>query len=66
MQGANNIHTVLDFTSKVVDFITISRADEAEDEMEMDEPHTLVVLAEEELVLIDLETQAGPASPSPT
>lgn len=33
MQGANNIHTVLDFTSKVVDFITISRADEAEDEM---------------------------------
>lgn len=33
MQGSNNIHTVLDFTSKVVDFITISRADEAEDEM---------------------------------
>lgn len=61
MQGANNIHTVLDFTSKVVDFITISRADEAEDEMEMDEPHTLVVLAEEELVLIDLETQGWPA-----
>lgn len=33
MQGANNIHTVLDFTSKVVDFVTISRADETEDEM---------------------------------
>lgn len=28
---------------------------------EMDEPHTLVVLAEEELVLIDLETQGWPA-----
>lgn len=27
----------------------------------MDEPHTLVVLAEEELVLIDLETQGWPA-----
>lgn len=29
--------------------------------MEMDEPHTLVVLAEEELVLIDLETQGWPS-----
>lgn len=28
---------------------------------EMDEPHTLVVLAEEELVLIDLETQGWPS-----
>lgn len=60
MQGSNNIHTVLDFTSKVVDFITISKADETEDSMETDEPHTLVVLAEEELVLIDLETQGWP------
>jgi len=61
MQGSNNIHTVLDFTSKVVDFITISRADETDEPLETDEPHTLVVLAEEELVLIDLETQGCPS-----
>ena len=35
MQGSNNIHTVLDFTSKVVDFITISRADETDEPLGM-------------------------------
>lgn len=46
-------HQVLDFTSKVVDFFTISLGDE---ESEYDNPHTLVVLAEEEIVFIDLES----------
>ncbi|GBM95723.1 Lethal(2) giant larvae 1 [Araneus ventricosus] len=46
-------HQVLDFTSKVVDFFTICHGDE---ESEYDNPHTLIVLAEEEIVLIDLES----------
>ncbi|KFM68057.1 Lethal(2) giant larvae protein-like protein, partial [Stegodyphus mimosarum] len=46
-------HQVLDFTSKIVDFFTICHGDE---ESEYDNPHTLVVLAEEEIVLIDLES----------
>ncbi|XP_054718851.1 lethal(2) giant larvae protein homolog 1-like [Uloborus diversus] len=46
-------HQVLDFTSKVVDFFTICHGDE---ESEYDNPHTLVVLAEEEIVVIDLES----------
>ncbi|GFR33149.1 lethal(2) giant larvae protein homolog 1 [Trichonephila clavata] len=49
----NGKHQVLDFTSKVVDFFTICHGDE---ESEYDNPHTLVVLAEEEIVLIDLES----------
>ncbi|XP_071041650.1 lethal(2) giant larvae protein homolog 1 isoform X2 [Parasteatoda tepidariorum] len=47
-------HQVFDFTSKVVDFFTICHGDE---ESEYDNPHTLVVLAEEEIVLIDLESE---------
>ncbi|KAG8174350.1 hypothetical protein JTE90_005791, partial [Oedothorax gibbosus] len=47
-------HQVLDFTSKVVDFFTICHGDE---ESEYDNPHTLVVLAEEEIVLVDLESE---------
>ena len=46
-------HQVLDFTSKVVDYFTICHGDE---ESEYDNPHTLVVLAEEEIVFIDLES----------
>ncbi|WAQ96727.1 L2GL1-like protein [Mya arenaria] len=61
MQGQT--HVVLDFTSKVIDFVTISRADENdtdEDRAEHDEPHTLLVLADEEIVAIDLDTEGWP------
>ncbi|XP_049951670.1 lethal(2) giant larvae protein homolog 1 isoform X2 [Schistocerca serialis cubense] len=44
-------HVVFDFTSKVIDFFTIA-ADE--EDTEYDEPETLIVLLEEELVAIDL------------
>lgn len=63
MQENSNNHIVFDFTSKVVDFVTITRADEndsSEDRDENDEPHTLVVLAEEEIVLIDLDSTNWP------
>ncbi|XP_033745086.1 LOW QUALITY PROTEIN: LLGL scribble cell polarity complex component 2-like [Pecten maximus] len=63
MQENSNNHIVFDFTSKVVDFVTITRADEndtSEDRDENDEPHTLVVLAEEEIVLIDLDSNNWP------
>ncbi|XP_038069031.1 LLGL scribble cell polarity complex component 2-like isoform X3 [Patiria miniata] len=56
MQG-NNKHVVLDFTSKVIDFFTMSDVDSV---YEFDEPHTLVVLAEEEIVFIDLQTEGWP------
>ncbi|KAL5019307.1 hypothetical protein ScPMuIL_005029 [Solemya velum] len=60
MQGSN--HVVLDFTSKVVDFITVTRADESEGESgEYDEPHSVIVLVEEELVVIDLLSENWPA-----
>ncbi len=51
MQG--NKHVVFDFTSKVIDFFTMSDVDSV---YEFDEPHTLVVLVEEEIVFIDLQT----------
>ncbi|KAH3872012.1 lethal(2) giant larvae protein homolog 1-like isoform X2 [Dreissena polymorpha] len=66
MQGEN--HVVLDFTSKVIDFFTITRADEQdtlEERAENDEPHTLIVLAEEELVAIDLDMDKWPSFPLP-
>ncbi|XP_041473429.1 LLGL scribble cell polarity complex component 2-like isoform X4 [Lytechinus variegatus] len=50
-------HVVFDFTSKVIDFFTMSNAT---DEDEFDEPHTLVVLVEEEIVFIDLQTKGWP------
>ncbi|XP_022084942.1 lethal(2) giant larvae protein homolog 1-like isoform X4 [Acanthaster planci] len=55
MQG--NKHVVLDFTSKVIDFFTMSDVDA---EYEFDEPHTLVVLVEEEIVFIDLQSEGWP------
>lgn len=62
MQGSN--HVVLDFTSKVIDFVTMTRAcecDTDQDRAEYDEPHTLIVLAEEELVAIDLDSDKWPS-----
>ncbi|XP_030840039.1 lethal(2) giant larvae protein homolog 2 isoform X6 [Strongylocentrotus purpuratus] len=50
-------HVVFDFTSKVIDFFTMSNVN---DEDEFDEPHSLVVLVEEEIVFIDLQTKGWP------
>ncbi|XP_050394221.1 lethal(2) giant larvae protein homolog 1 isoform X2 [Patella vulgata] len=61
MQGEN--HTVFDFTSRIIDFIILSRADESDtpdDRSDNDEPHSLVVLAEEEIVAIDLDSVNWP------
>lgn len=57
MQGS--MHQVFDFTSRVVDFVSLNSADELEsyDKMDYDDPHTLIVLAEEELVAIDLTSE---------
>lgn len=51
-------HTVLDFTSKVVDIFIMT---DSGPEHETDDPHTLVVLAEEEIVFIDLLTEGWPS-----
>ena len=64
MEGTN--HVVFDFTSKVIDFITLSRADSSEeDHSERDEPHCLIVLLEEELIVIDLDSQNWSAFQNP-
>ncbi|RUS90798.1 hypothetical protein EGW08_001417 [Elysia chlorotica] len=61
MQGGDN-HVVADLTSRVVDFIIISRADEKDAiETDRDDPRALVILAEEELVVLDLESEGWPA-----
>ncbi|MGH0138024.1 UNVERIFIED_CONTAM: hypothetical protein FKN15_027005 [Acipenser sinensis] len=52
----------LDFTSRVIDFFTIYCT---ESEKEYDDPTALVVLLEEELVVIDLQTTGWPTIPSP-
>ncbi|UYV62474.1 LLGL1 [Cordylochernes scorpioides] len=52
MQGEK--HEVLDFTSKVIDFFTIS---DSHEDSECDNPHSLVVLVEEELVVLDLDSE---------
>ncbi|KAA8584876.1 hypothetical protein FQN60_003570, partial [Etheostoma spectabile] len=46
-------HVTFDFTSRVIDFFTF------------DEPSALVVLLEEELVVIDLQTPGWPSMPTP-
>jgi lethal(2) giant larvae protein len=59
IQGDN--HIVADLTSRVVDFLVISKADEKDAiETDRDDPHTLVILAEEELVVFDLEDDSWP------
>uniref|UniRef100_A0A8D0L675 LLGL scribble cell polarity complex component 2 n=1 Tax=Sphenodon punctatus TaxID=8508 RepID=A0A8D0L675_SPHPU len=47
-----------DFTSRVIDFFVISSADA---DAEFDDPSALVVLAEEELVVVDLKTPGWPS-----
>ncbi|XP_024069903.1 lethal(2) giant larvae protein homolog 2 [Terrapene carolina triunguis] len=47
-----------DFTSRVIDFFVICNADRA---AEFDDPSAMVVLAEEELVVIDLKSAGWPA-----
>ncbi|XP_059146629.1 LLGL scribble cell polarity complex component 2-like isoform X2 [Physella acuta] len=60
MQGEN--HVVADLTSRIVDFVTINRADEKNAiESDRDDPHALVILAEEELVVLDLESESWPS-----
>ncbi|KAL7830560.1 hypothetical protein SRHO_G00316870 [Serrasalmus rhombeus] len=55
-------HITLDFTSRVIDFFTIHCIDR---DKEFDDPWALVVLLEEELVVIDLQTAGWPTIPSP-
>lgn len=55
-------HVTLDFTSRVIDFFTVH---DIELEKEFDEPSALVVLLEEELVVIDLQTPGWPSLPTP-
>lgn len=62
MQEDNQV--VFDFTSKVIDFVTVTRADEDDsenDRQDYDEPHALIVLVDEEIVVIDLDSPNWPA-----
>lgn len=49
-----NKHLVFDFTSKVIDFFTVFPKEEEENNENPIGPEVLIVLAEEELVAIDL------------
>jgi len=64
MQGDN--HIVAELTSRVVDFVSLCRAEEpgAEDTGH-DDPHALLILAEEEVVMLDLDSPEWPAFPIP-
>ncbi|KAI8507201.1 hypothetical protein Bbelb_145810 [Branchiostoma belcheri] len=53
---------VLEFPSRIVDFLTITDATE---DSEHDNPHTLMVLTEEEVVAVDLETDGWPVFEQP-
>ncbi|NXC76765.1 L2GL1 protein, partial [Anhinga anhinga] len=53
----------LDFTSRVIDFFTVQSTEAAEGGFE--NPRALVVLVEEELVAIDLQTPGWPIIPAP-
>ncbi|XP_072532435.1 lethal(2) giant larvae protein homolog 1 isoform X1 [Salminus brasiliensis] len=55
-------HVTLDFTSRVIDFFTVHCTDRDKD---FDDPSALVVLLEEELVVIDLQTAGWPTIPAP-
>ncbi|XP_069728989.1 LLGL scribble cell polarity complex component 2 isoform X2 [Phaenicophaeus curvirostris] len=54
--------TAFDFTSRVIDFFIIFSSEPA---AEFDDPSAMVVLAEEELVVIDLRTAGWPAVQPP-
>ncbi|XP_075035324.1 lethal(2) giant larvae protein homolog 1 isoform X2 [Mixophyes fleayi] len=60
MQGKTLV--TLDFTSRLIDFFTVSPL---QSEDGLDNPTALVVLVEEELVVIDLQTPGWPTIPSP-
>ncbi|XP_018090058.1 lethal giant larvae isoform X2 [Xenopus laevis] len=60
LQGQNLV--TLDFTSRVVDFFTVCPLKSEDDS---DNPTALVVLVEEELVVIDLQTPGWPTIPTP-
>ncbi|XP_015418774.1 PREDICTED: lethal(2) giant larvae protein homolog 2 isoform X9 [Myotis davidii] len=53
----NGQQTAFDFTSRVIDFTVLSEVDPA---AAFDDPYALVVLAEEELVVLDLRTDGWP------
>ncbi|XP_003217256.1 LLGL scribble cell polarity complex component 2 isoform X1 [Anolis carolinensis] len=57
-----NRQTAFDFTSRVIDFFVIANADPF---AEFDEPSAMVVLAEEELVVIDLMSPGWPSIQPP-
>uniref|UniRef100_A0A8C2UUZ1 LLGL scribble cell polarity complex component 2 n=2 Tax=Chinchilla lanigera TaxID=34839 RepID=A0A8C2UUZ1_CHILA len=58
----NSQQTAFDFTSRVIDFTVLAEADPA---AAFDDPYALVVLAEEELVVIDLKTVGWPSVQPP-
>ncbi|CAO2646089.1 LLGL scribble cell polarity complex component 2 [Lemmus lemmus] len=53
----NGQQTAFDFTSRVIDFTVLTEADPT---AAFDDPYALMVLAEEELVMIDLQTAGWP------
>ncbi|XP_042197041.1 lethal(2) giant larvae protein homolog 1 isoform X2 [Callorhinchus milii] len=55
-------HVTLDFTSRVIDFLTVQSPDP---EQEYDDPSTLLVLVEEELVAVDLGSVGWPLLAAP-
>ncbi|KAJ8345178.1 hypothetical protein SKAU_G00293710 [Synaphobranchus kaupii] len=57
-----NTQVALDFTSRVIDFFTVRHTDS---DKNFDDPTALVVLLEEELVVIDLQTTGWPTIPCP-
>ncbi|XP_060108884.1 LLGL scribble cell polarity complex component 2 isoform X1 [Heteronotia binoei] len=57
-----NQQTAFDFTSRVIDFFVIANPDPR---VEFDDPSAMVVLAEEELVVIDLKTPGWPSVQPP-
>ncbi|XP_066471976.1 LLGL scribble cell polarity complex component 2 isoform X2 [Tiliqua scincoides] len=57
-----NQQTAFDFTSRVIDFFVIANADPF---AEFDDPSAMVVLAEEELVVIDLKSPGWPSVQPP-
>ncbi|KAJ6655973.1 hypothetical protein lerEdw1_004558 [Lerista edwardsae] len=66
LQGQNLV--TLDFTSRVIDFFTVYNTEGdrcLSYPTEFDNPTTLVVLVEEELVAIDLQTPGWPTIPAP-
>ncbi|MEE6497789.1 hypothetical protein FKM82_002853 [Ascaphus truei] len=60
LQGKSLV--TMDFTSRVIDFFTVCHSEGGDG---FDNPTALVVLVEEELVVIDLQTPGWPTIPAP-